>query len=68
MRLHAAGASAPIEQEGPTNEQAVQAGLARLGLTSDQVSIEVLREARYSFFRKILKESALVRLTPRSTR
>ncbi|MFJ4819212.1 helicase-related protein [Streptomyces sp. NPDC088801] len=58
----------PIEQEGPTTEQAVRAGLARLGLTSDQVSIEVLREARYSFFRKILQETALVRLTPRSTR
>ncbi|WP_373287915.1 Jag N-terminal domain-containing protein [Streptomyces lasiicapitis] len=47
----------PIEPEGPTIEQAVQAGFARLGLTSDQVSIEVLRKARHSFFRKILQEN-----------
>lgn len=54
-----------IEEQAPTVEEAVEAGLARLGLTEEMVDVEIVDEGRRSLF-GIGGKDAVVRLHPRS--
>lgn len=52
-----------IEKSGKTADEAVAAALAELGLTEDQVNIEVLEESSKGLFGIIGSKSAKVRVT-----
>lgn len=54
-----------LEVNAKTVAEAVERGLNQLGLTRDQVNIEIINEAKRSLF-GFKSEEALVRLTPRS--
>ncbi len=54
-----------LEVNAKTVDEAVQRGLNQLGLTRDQVNIEIINEAKRSLF-GFKSEEALVRLTPKS--
>lgn len=54
----------PIEESAPTVEEAVKAGLAKLGLTEDLVDVEIVDEGRRGLF-GMGGRDAIVRLRPR---
>jgi spoIIIJ-associated protein len=53
-----------LDVSAKTVEEAIEQGLARLGLSRDEVDIEILKEGRKGVF-GLGAEEALVRLTPR---
>ncbi len=54
-----------LDVSAKTVEEAIEQGLAQLGLSRDEVDIEILKEGRKGVF-GLGAEDALVRLTPRS--
>jgi spoIIIJ-associated protein len=54
-----------LDVSAKTIEEAIEQGLAQLGLSRDEVDIEILKEGRKGVF-GLGAEDALVRLTPRS--
>lgn len=52
-----------VEKRAPTVEQAIELGLAELGVTADDVSVEVVAAGRPGLFGVFGREDAVVRLT-----